>query len=398
MRIALTGATGLLGRNLLFEVLKQNLSKLEDLEILVLGRPQKGCPLSERLDYILANDGYYYLDINPSESPELIKKINRCLIPVSFDLVLDDLGLSPRDKEILKSKKIDHFFHIAALTDFRSEKSVAERLEQINVKGTERVLNLIQELEVGQVVYIGSAYSCGSKTGLVEPDYINLNEKFRNPYEKSKLKAEILVREFAKKQGLNFKVFRPTTICGRLIEKPIGSTPKFDVFYGWARFFLKEKARKINSFKNLFKEKIEFKIRIRVNLDAGLNIIPVDYAAKILYGATILMQTKEVSYHLASPTDVPHSEYIRWIFESIKITGYKFVTQEPQDKSEIEKLYYRTVGKIFTPYITGDPMHFKTNNLAAIEKNLNISCPLIDRRNFELLINFAKKKRFGLKL
>ena len=33
MRIVITGATGLLGRNLLFEIIKQDLNNLDDLEI-----------------------------------------------------------------------------------------------------------------------------------------------------------------------------------------------------------------------------------------------------------------------------------------------------------------------------------------------------------------------------
>lgn len=39
MRVVVTGATGLLGRNFVFEVIKQNIHRLDQVEIILLGRP-----------------------------------------------------------------------------------------------------------------------------------------------------------------------------------------------------------------------------------------------------------------------------------------------------------------------------------------------------------------------
>lgn len=397
MRIVLSGATGLLGRNLLFEILKQNIKRLDDLEILVLGRPQKAFTLDDRLENIIINDGFDYIGIDPQNRPTYKEKIERCVVPIHFDLIHDGLGILQEEFKELKREKIDHFFHVAALTDFRSNPSVKATLEEVNIKGTQRVLDLVKQLDVGQLIYIGSAYSCGSKTGMVEPDYINLNEKFRNPYEKTKLEAEISVREFANAHKIKLKIFRPTTICGRLIEKPIGSINKFDVFYGWAAFFLKEKLKQLKSPQRLFDEKVEFKVRIEVNPAAGLNIVPVDYAAKMLYAACV-DDGASSSYHLANSEEASHEEYIKWMFECINVTGFSFVREEPKDKAGIEKVYYRTVGRIFTPYIIGEPTHFKVDNLVELHKKTNANCPVIDRVNFMHLMNFAKQNNFGLKL
>lgn len=64
MRIAMTGATSLLGRNLFFEIIKQNTSDLENLEIIVLGKEKNGKNLSRRIKLLnpfiiirLAKDG-----------------------------------------------------------------------------------------------------------------------------------------------------------------------------------------------------------------------------------------------------------------------------------------------------------------------------------------------------
>jgi hypothetical protein len=251
-------------------------------------------------------------------------------------------------------------------------------------------------LDIGQFIFVGSAYSCGSKTGLVEPDYVNIKETFRNPYEKSKLEAEILVREFAKNEKKNFKIFRPTTICGRLIEQPIGSTNKFDVFYGWAAFFLREKLKHLESPQKLFEEHLEFEIRIKVNLNSGLNIVPVDYAAKMLYGAGV-NDGLSISCHIANQEDCFHRDYIKWIFENINVCGYSFVNEEPKDKNGLEKIYYKTVGKIFTPYIIHNPTFFKNGDLSGVEYKMGINCPSVDRDNFKKLMDFAKQNNFGIK-
>ena len=64
MRIAMTGATSLLGRNLLFEIIKQNINDLDKLEIIVLGKEKNGKNLSRRIKLLnpfiiirLAKDG-----------------------------------------------------------------------------------------------------------------------------------------------------------------------------------------------------------------------------------------------------------------------------------------------------------------------------------------------------
>lgn len=395
MRIALTGATGLLGRNLLFEILKQNLGKLDDLEILVLGRPQNELPLNERLGTMIAEDGFDYIDVPQAERPELKKKIDQCIIPISFDLVHDKLGISQEEYIRLKNARIDHFFHVAAQTDFRTDKEVEVRLEEVNVRGTQKVLKLIGELNVGQVVYIGSAYSCGSKVGRVEPDYVNLDEHFRNPYEKSKLRAEVEVRRFAREKGVKCKVFRPTTICGRLIEKPTGSINKFDVFYAWGAFFLRLKLKQFKSVDHIYDKPLEVPVRIHFNSNSGLNIVPCDYAAKVLYQASVNGWEGE-SFHLANNAETPHELYTGSILQGINIKGYSFVPEEPADKNVAEKFYYKTVGKLFTPYASNDPIFFNVSNLGRGLKKIGLACPVVDGQNLVKLIDFAKKKYFNL--
>lgn len=395
MRIAITGATGLLGRNLLFEIIKQKFDNLENIELLILGRSHPTTSLHDRILDILIYDGLDYLDIEQNQRKKALAKINAAITPIPFDLAQDNLGISNEYLPHLKTKPIDHFFHVAALTDFRSDNTTKAKLEEVNVRGTQRILNLINNLCVDQLVYVGSAYSCGSKTGLVKPDYVNLKEVFRNPYEETKLRAEVLMREFSRKKNIKIKVFRPSTIAGRLIEKPIGRINKFDVFYGWAAFFLRYKLKQIKNISNLYSESCEIPIRLRFNPQGGLNIIPADYAAKVMYG--ISMEDGQFdSYHLANNVQTPNQLYGDTTFEALKITGYQYVAEEPKDKNKIEEMYYRTVGKIFTPYGISDEIIFDVSNLTEFTKKSGLICPVINRENYLKLLKYAMDNYFGI--
>lgn len=393
-RYILTGGTGLLGRNLLFEILKQNIDNLENTTIFFLGRESEFFPLRQRVKEIIRNDGIYYLGVKP-DNLQLFEKILNSIKPIGFDLTQNNLGLSKEGINQLKSAKNDFFFHVAALTNFMNTQSVKEKLEEINVVGTMRIVNLLDHISVDEAIFVSSAYVAGTTKGKVSPDHVDLKAKFRNPYEESKLKAEVLFRAFAESRGMKHRIFRPTTISGRLCEERIGSTPKFDVFYGWAAFFLRIKQKQLGTLENIYETPLKMPIRIQVNKNSGLNIIPVDYAAKIIYEATIFGH-KDKNFHLAHPEDIPHEEYIKHIFESLNINGYEFVEDEPKDKNELEKFYYKTVGKIFTPYIVGDSLTFDVENLIDIHKKIKYHNLKIDRKKFLSLLDYAKKRHFHI--
>lgn len=392
MRIAITGATGLLGRNLLFEIIKNNLSTLSELEILIFCRPKDNRSHIQRINDIVLNDGMEYIGCKNDSYMEIFKSLK----PISFDLQSDDLQISKQDYSFLKSFMIDKFFHVAAHTDFRSGAETEKKLMEINVKGTQRICALARDIKAKELIYIGSAYSCGNKTGLISPSYIHNNDTYRNPYEKTKHEAEIFLREFAKTNKLKFKVFRPSTICGRLIEPPIGRTHKYDVFYSWVAFFIRQKIKMLNSTEKIFEMPINMPIRLQFNPKGGLNIVPVDYCSKAIYDICIRNNEDNTDYHLASPKITPNEVYGDATFKLLNISGYQYVLNEPEDKNSIEGLYYKTVGKLFTPYGISDPIIFDVNNLKAFERRTGIKCPIVDRNAFSALLNYAKEDFFGI--
>jgi hypothetical protein len=108
MRYVINGTTGLLGRNLLFEILKQNLKNLDDIEIIILGKGFHGKSLEVRMNEIIFEDGFDYLDID--RSPDVFLFIKSRISYIEFDLGQPDLGISKENIKLLKSKRIDVFF------------------------------------------------------------------------------------------------------------------------------------------------------------------------------------------------------------------------------------------------------------------------------------------------
>lgn len=398
MRIVITGATGLIGRNLLFEVIKQNLGSLDELEIVILGRGARGADIRQRISEIIMNDGLEYMSLKDQDVGKLEKFCKTGIRGMNMTLEGDGLGISPDDIEELNSTPIDIFFHLAALTDLRDTPAVEKMLKKINVDGTRKVLEMLSSLnKVVEFCYVGTAYSCGSATGRVSPDKIDLDQKFRNPYEKSKLEAEIMVRDFSRRTGIKCRYFRPSVTCGRLMEPVLGAINKFDVFYAWAGFFLQMKLKQLNDPARRYEEPVNVDLGICYNQKSGLNIVPVDYVAKVMYQVCAQKDPGE-SYHLVNDTETPHSLYIPIMLDKLKITGTRHMSGKPGGKNRFESLYYKTAGKVFSPYITSDPIHFDTDNLRDVLVRSGLSCPPIDNKTFSILMDYAKERDFGFDL
>ncbi|MBM2814948.1 MAG: binding 4 protein [Ignavibacteria bacterium] len=395
MRFVIDGTTGLLGRNLLFEILKQNLKSLDEIEIIILGKGSNGKTLECRMKEIIIDDGFDYLNLN--KNSDYYEQIKERIIYIDFDLTKPDLGISRKALEILKKEKIDYFFHIAALSSFLDTPEIINQLNLINIEGTKHLLSLVKEIKVENFIFVSSAYHAGSSQNVIYPDFVNNSNIFRNPYEITKLRAELFLKKYAKKVRINHKIFRITTISGRLVENELGSINKYDVFYGWGLYFLKLKMKLFKNSINIYSVPFEIKLRINVHPESTMNIIPADFGAKLLL-KTCLNGNVDDAYHLVNETDIPTKIVINKILENLNITGHMFVEQEPEDKTPFEQFYYRTVGKIFTPYIIDPPLHYNNDNLKGVMNEYNLKCPEMNETNFQKLMDYAKKHNFGISI
>jgi hypothetical protein len=108
MRLAMTGPTSLLGRNVLFELFAQNFNQLDQLDLLLLGRDKPDAPLRERVKEMLV------LMVPDYFSTAQLAIINNYLDQqacfIDIDLQQDKLGLTDADFRTLAAAPIDFFF------------------------------------------------------------------------------------------------------------------------------------------------------------------------------------------------------------------------------------------------------------------------------------------------
>jgi nucleoside-diphosphate-sugar epimerase len=389
---AITGATGLLGSNLLWELLKNHQDDFDSVRVVVLGRSDETGSLRRRIERAFANDGVHY--VFGGNAKNGARAALERIVCIDADLRAASLGIDARSLASLRHTGIDHFVHVAALTDFRDSTEVRANLSEINHLGTHRVTELIDDLGgVGEVVFVGSAYSAGLVDGLITPTFEQPADSFRNPYERTKLLAEQWMREFCERRAIPIRVFRPTTIAGRVIEPPIGFVTKFDVFYSWCAFFLRLRCR-LNPRGYNWDEPLEIPIRIACASDAGLNIVAADFAAKVMWHA-VSGKSEHHTMHIASYAELPHREYVALMFDKLNITGWEFVDTIPMRKNQFERLYYRSVGGIFTPYVVQRPMCFDVVALADVCRRAGIAPCNIGLPEFERMIDFARDRYFG---
>ncbi|MEI6863315.1 MAG: SDR family oxidoreductase [Candidatus Omnitrophota bacterium] len=396
LRIAITGTTGLIGRNLLFEVIKQNLHNLGDLEILVLGRSSGSLSIKQRILSIIQDDGLEYISSIKEVRDLVIQYCDDRIVGIDIDLEKEGLALSPEGLKILRRSPINVVFHNAALTDLRSTPGITEALKRANIFGTRQLLKLLSDINnVGEFCYVGTSYSCGNGGGAIRPDFVDIKHEFRNSYEATKLESEVQVRNFARNTKTRCRYFRPSVTCGRLIEQPLGAVCKFDVFYGWAAFFYQLKLKQLNGDSARYSDPMNIDLRLFYNPNSGLNIVPADYVAKAMYEIYAQSDPGE-SYHLVNNAETPHGLYIPLMLKSLNITGPRLADRIPEDMNKFERYYYKTAGKVFTPYITSKPMIFDVSNLSGVLTKAKLRCPPVDEKNFNILMSYAKEKNFGV--
>ena len=391
MRIVITGATGLLGRNLLLESFKRYWATTGELEIFALGRDNSSAPLKARLEAIAGSEGPDYLGLPADTSAPWMDRWRRCVVAMPFDLERDDLALSVGHLEALRQTPIDVFIHAAGSTDLRPGADVQSHVHRINLEGTRRLLALLNRLPVKRLAHVGSAYAVGmSAVGQADS-----KSDFRNPYERSKSQAESMIAAFGAECAIPCTIFRPAALCGRLLEQPLGSTCKFDTIYGWAAFFFREKRRLAVESVTRGAHNVEMPIRIAAGSRAALNIVPVDYAAKTLLDACRSEGAFSV-LPIVNPKSTPIRQMIGWVFEFLAVNGYQIVQEEPEDKNDLESRYYRSIGRTLAPYMTGEPPHFDVSRLEDLERRTGGRCPRIDGGSFARLLDHASKRSFGL--
>ena len=118
------------------------------------------------------------------------------------------------------TKGVDYVIHCAALTTMWPYKS--DIINNVNIQGTETVINACLKNGVKRLIYIGTANSFASGPKHNPGTEINqyVGDKYGLDYMDSKYKAQILIQNAVQQKGLDAIVINPTFMIGPYDSKP----------------------------------------------------------------------------------------------------------------------------------------------------------------------------------
>jgi thioester reductase-like protein len=262
--VLLTGATGFVGMQLLVRFLENT-----DSTVFALVRAASERDAAERIEGVLR----FLFGAHHDHGARVIA--------VRGDVTRQKLGLGRRQDWLCE--RVGEVVHSAASVSFTSTLADARA---VNVEGTRRVLDFAQRCEarggLRRLTHVSTAYVAGDHGGCFSEDDLDVGQRFRNPYERSKYEAELLVG--AARERLPITVVRPSIVVG---ERASGWTCSFNVLYWPLRAFARGAYAVVPG-----------------RGDAPVDVVPVDYVADATLALSRLPAAEGHTFHLSAGRDV----------------------------------------------------------------------------------------------
>jgi thioester reductase-like protein len=368
--VFMTGATGFLGREVLVRLLEKGA------RVLVTTR---------RRSHESGDDARARLvEVIQRTSSEAARATDRLTVAFA-DVAEEDLALAPEAAKWLdESSDPIQVVHGAAEVRFDLPWTV---MHKMNVAGTANVIALSARLaEKGRLQrldHISTTFIAGDRTDLALETEIDIGQRPRNSYERSKLEAEKVIAK-ARGEGLPITVHRPSIIVG---DSRTGRASSFKVLY-WP---MKVYAR--GRWRTMFGRP-----------DCTLDVVPVDFVADAMIALLDDPSALHKTVHLAAGRERQSTigevvEIAEAIFERGRV---RYVDPDLYMKwlrpivRPILALIRPDVaerGGVYLPYFRSNPSFSVAQASALLEKH-RLEPPAV-RDYFGRIVAFAKITDFG---
>jgi thioester reductase-like protein len=270
--ILLTGATGLVGRYLLRDLLASGRS----VGVLIRGNTAQSA--DERLDALL--------DFARSS---LGRWLPRPLL-LEGDLRSPQLGLGAAERSWL-AREADAVIHSAAYVAY--EPTPEGEPWETNVNGTYRLFELCRSLGINEIHHLSTAFICGNRRGTAYEDELDLGDGSDNAYEQSKFAAEQMIRQFT---GVETTIYRPSIVVG---DSRTGYTSTYHHFYRFLELAARLSGGSVSS-SGKKQRKRNLEIRLPLTGDEVQNIVPVDWVSQAILALMDRPRWHGRTYHLVA--------------------------------------------------------------------------------------------------
>jgi thioester reductase-like protein len=211
------------------------------------------------------------------------------------DITDPHLGLGEaRWRELAGS--VTTVMHLAAIYNLAVPEAVAEA---INVKGTRHIVDFCRACKgLERLHYVSTAYVAGGRTGRVLESELDVGQSFKNHYESTKFRAEVVVREAM--PAVPTTIYRPGIVVG---DSRTGETQKFDGPYYTLRFISMMTG-------------YHLPIPQIGSEDASFNAVPVDFIVAAMAAGVRDSRMVGETLHLVDPNPVSAAELLRLLASS----------------------------------------------------------------------------------
>jgi len=284
----LLGATGFLGQYLLFGLIKQGF------HVIVITRSNQRESTKQRISKIFKNNRLLNDTFRLQQS-----EFYDSLTLLDGDITQEKFGLSPHDYLKLLGIPITAIWNAAAFMKY-SFKHENETL-CVNVEAVEKLLDLTLQYNSCVYYHISTAFLFGEKKigdeSICEKFYeLPDKEHYTNCYCYSKLLAENIIRNHHKKHRTSFVIFRPSIIIG---DSKTGFTSTRFGFYEFLIPAIK-----------LQKKLKKGILRIYGDLNAEINMIPVDICAEYMLNISQIPNSINQIYNLIDTTPLTFKQVV----------------------------------------------------------------------------------------
>ena len=205
------------------------------------------------------------------------------VVAVTGDLTAPSLGIDPT-WIAAQAGAVRHVLHLAALYDMGVDD---DRNHQINVEGTQAVIDLAAELRVRVLHHVSSVAVAGDYAGVFDETMFDVGQQLPSAYHATKFAAERLVRA---QSAVPWRVYRPGIVVG---HSETGAMDKIDGPY----YFFPALKR--------LRDTLPAWVPLPAVELGDTNLVPVDYVAAALDRLAHTRGLDGRAFHLVSPTPQP---------------------------------------------------------------------------------------------